>query len=262
MIGGRVVSVSRLGAALVCTSLLLGAAAPGAAQTATPAFLEGLTIQVNGAHQQDAGYDFGETVSFIAYDELARFDGSHARSAGAWSVDVGVSLRVWRRLGVGAAYTQFTHSDATTVTGQVPHPFFANQFRLAPAELLELEHREQMTHLQVLWTQPVWDRLDVTIFAGPTFISASQGGLTGLSVSEVAAPYTTIRVDEVTTGEQRINTVSGHIGADATYMITPQIGAGLFVRIVGGSVDVPTLEGTRPVDVGGVQTGVGVRVRF
>ena len=47
-----------------------------------------------------------------------------------------------------------------------------------------------------------------------------------------------------------------------TYMIAPQIGAGLFVRYMGGFADIPTLGGDVSVDVGGVQTGGGIRVRF
>ena len=61
-----------------------------------------------------------------------------------------------------------------------------------------------------------------------------------------------IRVDAVTAGEQRISSVSGHIGLDATSMITPQIGVGLFLRYVGGSVVVPTLDSSDPVDVCGM----------
>ena len=114
-----------------------------------------------------------------------------------------------------------------------------------------------MTHLQILWTEPVWDRLDVTMSVGPSFINVAQAVLSGIAVSEVAAPYTTIRVDELTTAEQVVNTVGVHIGADATYMVTPKVGAGFYVRFVSGSADVTTLGGVVSVDVGGVQTGGG-----
>ena len=211
---------------------------------------------------QRAGYEFDESLRFVAYDELARFDGHHVREPAAWSFDVGGALQVWRQLGVGVAYARFTHSDLGMGTGEVPHPFFASQCRLAPAELLSLEHRQRMTHLQILWTEPVWDRLDVTVSVGPSFINIAQAVLSGLEVSEVAAPYTTIRVDELTTAEQVVNTVGVHIGADATYMVTPKIGAGFYVRFVGGSADLTTLGDVVSVDVGGVQTGAGIRVRF
>ena len=255
----KVLPGALVGMAVVATGLLLGFARPAAAQL--PFELpEDLAIQFNGAYQS-GGQEFGERVTFTVYDEQARFEGAHVRDA-AWSFDVGASLTVWRQLAVGATFTQFTHTDLAVVTGRVPHPFFTNQFRLAPAEVLRFEHRERMTHLQILWTQPAWNRIDVTVSAGPSFVNVTQGVVTGIDLSEVASPYTTIRVDAVTAGEQVVNKVTGHVGVDATYMITPQIGAGLFLRFVGGAADLPTLGGDVSVDVGGVQTGVGIRVRF
>ena len=252
--------VSRLGVAVVAAGLLLGHAAPATAQMPF-GFLEDLAIQFNGALQL-GGQEFGEPVTFTAYDEQTLFEGSHVRDRSALSFDVGASLRVWRRLALGATFTQFTHSDPTVVTGRVPHPFFTDQFRVAPVQLLQLEHRERMTHLQVLWTQPVWDRLDLTLSFGPSLVEVTQGVVTGLELSEVAAPYTSIRVEAVTASEQVVNSVAGHLGVDATYMITPQIGAGFFLRYVVGSADIPTLDGDVSVDIGGVQTGAGIRVRF
>ena len=260
MIMVQISRVSRLGVAILAAGLLLGHAAPATAQMPFD-LLEDLAIQFNSALQL-GGQEFGARVTFTAYDEQALFEGSHVRDRSAWSFDIGASLRVWRRLALGATFTQFTHIDLTVVTGHVPHPFFTDQFRLAPAQLLQLEHRERMTHLQILWTQPVWDRLDVTFSFGPSLVEVTQGVVTGLELSEVAAPYTTIRVDAVTASEQVVNSVTGHLGVDATYMITPQIGAGLFLRHVGGSADIPTLGGDVSVDVGGVQTGGGIRVRF
>ena len=224
-------------------------------------FPEDLALQFDSAIQLGAR-EFGERVTFTVYDEQALFEGSHARDRSAWSFDVGASLRVWRRLAVGATFTQYTHIDLTVVTGRVPHPFFTDQFRVAPPQLLQLEHRERMTHLQILWTQPVWDRLDVTISFGPSLVEVTQGVVTNLELSEVAAPFTTIRVDTVTASEQVVNSVTGHVGVDATYMITPHIGAGLIVRYMGGSASIPNLGGDVSVDVGGVQTGGGIRVRF
>ena len=260
MIMVQILRVSRVGVAILAAGLLLVHSVPATAQMPFE-LLEDLAIQFNGALQL-GGQEFGERVTFTAYDEQALFDGSHVRDRSAWSFDVGASLRVWRRVALGATFTRFTHIDLAVVTGRVPHPFITDQFRLAPAQLLQLEHRERMTHLQILWTQPVWNRLDVTFSLGPSLIQVTQGVVTGIELSEVAAPYTTIRVDAVTASEQVVNSVAGHVGVDATYMITPQIGAGLFLRYVGGSAYIPTLGGDVSVDIGGVQTGGGIRVRF
>ncbi|HZB25950.1 MAG TPA: hypothetical protein VE379_07450, partial [Vicinamibacterales bacterium] len=55
-------------------------------------------------------------------------------------------------------------------------------------------------------------------------------------------------------------TVGVHFGVDATYLVTPRIGAGVLVRYSVGSAD---LEGaTDSLTVGGFQIGGGVRLRF
>jgi len=50
-------------------------------------------------------------------------------------------------------------------------------------------------------------------------------------------------------------------GIDITYLVTEQLGGGLFVRWAGGSVDIPATGGTQSIDVGGMQVGIGLRVR-
>ena len=48
-------------------------------------------------------------------------------------------------------------------------------------------------------------------------------------------------------------------GFEGNYFFTPQYGAGGFVRYVGGNVDFPSVE---DFEVGGIQVGVRVRIRF
>ncbi len=144
----KILRVSRLSVAVLAAGLLLGSAAPATAQMPFE-FLENPAIQFNGAHQ-NGGQEIGERVTFTAYNEQAVFEGSHTRDSSAWSFDVGASLLVWRQLALGATFTKFTYTDLTVVTRHVPHPFFTDQFRLAPAQLLQLKHRERMTHLQIL----------------------------------------------------------------------------------------------------------------
>ena len=50
-----------------------------------------------------------------------------------------------------------------------------------------------------------------------------------------------------------------NVGGDVNYMFSDRVGAGLFVRYVGGSVDLAAVPG---MTVGGFQAGLGLRFRF
>jgi hypothetical protein len=59
--------------------------------------------------------------------------------------------------------------------------------------------------------------------------------------------------------KQDATAIGVNVGADASYMFTPKLGAGLFVRYAGASVDFDSVE---DLNVGGFQAGLGLRIRF
>jgi hypothetical protein len=118
----------------------------------------------------------------------------------------------------------------------------------------ELDHSETAVHISAVWFWPYSDKIDVALFAGPSIVSVNHQTVTGVTVIE-----NTATADGVTTAEASETAVGIHIGADFSYMFTPRYGAGVLLRYVGGSVDVP---GVDSLGVGGFQLGAGVRVRF
>ena len=212
------------------------------------------------------GYQFGsnelrEEIEFRAYGETARFLASHDITGGE-EVDVGGFVQVWEQLSVGATFSQTERTDTTAVTGTVPHPL---QFGLdrSIAEVVNLSRREKVTHFHIAWLIPLpqVEKLDIRVMAGPTYFNVTQSSVTGVNVSETGPPFETVDVDAVT-GELVKNGWGGHIGADISYMVHTYVGVGGFVRFTGGSVDLPKGDTAVTTNVGGFQTGGGVRFRF
>ena len=56
--------------------------------------------------------------------------------------------------------------------------------------------------------------------------------------------------------------VGFNIGADLTYMLYRNYGAGVFVRYAGGQIDFPVMGDLGGFDVGGLQVGGGLRWRW
>ena len=225
-----------------------------------------MLLHVNG------GYQVGDTryardTGFRAYGERARFLVSE-EFAGTAHVDAGGALRLWRRLEIGASYTQVGRSGTALVTGTVPHPLDTGRDRTAPARTLALPHRQRATHVYAAWRFRPSGLWSLAFSAGPTYFNLRQGVVANLIASEAGGPPfadVDLRVD---TGEHTRNGVGFNVGLDVTVMLpharlANRLGVGYFVRLTLGSVDTPSAAGAQSTYyVGGVQTGAGLRVLF
>jgi len=100
---------------------------------------------------------------------------------------------------------------------------------------------------------PLTDSVELSVFGGPSFTRVRQDLITSVTV-----PDGTQNV--VSTIQSESGTAKGvNVGADISYMFTNMVGAGVFARYNGGSVD---LDGASGVKAGGFQLGIGARLRF
>ena len=219
------------------------------------------SVHVNGGYQ--SGRDtVRRTFVYRAYGEDARFEENH-QTEDEGLFDVGGSLQVWQQLRVVVSYSQLAKADATSLTGSVPHPIAGNAPREIAPQDLSLAHKERAIYVSAAWVVPILEQLDVAIFGGPSFFNLTQGIVTGVETSERdGPPWAQVVVGGVTSGEFKKNGTGIHVGADVSYMVTPTLGLGGFLRFTQGAIDVPSSGGAQPLNVGGLQTGVGIRARF
>lgn len=190
--------------------------------------------------------------TFPVYDETATVTSNHRiRNGGVFGVRGG--YRAWRGLVLGAGFTTFGRSGTSTVKASVPDPLFSDRPRTVDSGGSDLEHREQALHLHASWFLPVNERMGVGLSAGPSFVRVTQALTSTVTVATGTQNVT------VTPQTEKGTAIGINAGIDGTYMFTPRYGAGLFVRYVVGSVDLPSAP---DFTVGGFQTGLGLRVRF
>ena len=229
-------------------------------------FVGRLSVHVNGAYQPTVRrYDRSRT--FQAYGERAQFL-SREEFRGRDHVDAGGALRIWRGLELGVSYTQVSRSGTSEVTGTVPHPLDLGRDRTVSAQTVKLPHRQRATHVYASWRIESRDAWSVALSAGPTYFNLRQGVVANVTARETGGPpFPDVNV-HVETGEHIRNGVGFNAGADFTVMLTParlrpRLGVGYFFRVALDSVAVPSGADWRDkYYVGGVQTGVGLRVRF
>lgn len=201
-----------------------------------------------------------DTLTTTIYDEAATITSASTFTSGSL-FDVGVGIRVWRNLTVGAAYHQEQNDTDGTVTGSIPSPIFFNRPRQL-SETEPLDRKESAAHIVFGWWVPIGSKFDVMVSGGPSFFRLTQD-----AISEVTPDAGINTVNASLRTAERSKSVTGYnVGVDATYILwqndSMRIGAGGFLRFTQASTDIEMLATSQPTDVGGMQFGFGARIRF
>jgi hypothetical protein len=115
--------------------------------------------------------------------------------------------------------------------------------------------------VQLVWFWPFTDKIDFAFAAGPSFISVTQELISGVTIAPETGPsYTTPEITEVIVREESKTAVGFNLGADMTYLVRKNYGAGLTLRYVFGSADLPGLTDSQKI--GGFQILGGFRFRY
>ena len=208
--------------------------------------------------------DMSDTSTLSIYEETATVTSTSNFTSGSL-FDVGVGLRVWRNLTVGAAYHQEQNDTEGRLTGSIPSPVFFNRPRTLDEAVPGLDRKESAAHLQNGWVIPISTKFDVMVYGGPSFFRLEQETVSDVEFTEPGGSFTTVGADEEITVRKKSQT-GYNVGVDGTYIVwqndSVRLGAGGFVRFTQADIDVEMLTSSQPTKVGGVQFGFGARLRF
>ena len=235
---------------LLAAGVLLAAAPAAKAQVPTPA-TEKFYLNVNfGA--QFADRTTTSNVEKTVYDETASLVATQPIGSGL-VFDVGGGYRVWEDVYVGLVVTRFSNTHQANYTATIPDPFFFGSFKTVNGLTDELKRTEVSINPHLLWVTPLTDKIDISIGLGLSIIQLKQDVLADFTV-----PQPTQDVNPIV--ENQSGTAIGvYAAADFIYGLTPRYGVGGFLRYAGGKADLGAIDET---DVGGLQAGAGIRLRF
>ena len=204
-----------------------------------------------------------DTRTGTIYDETATITSSSEFTSGSL-FDVGVGIRIWRNLTIGAGYHQEQNDTEGHLTGAIPSPIFFNRPRQLD-QAVPLDRKEQATHLMIGWVVPIGAKFDVMVSGGPSFFRLTQDTVSDVVPVENSNSFATVAADETIT-ERKKSQTGFNAGVDATYIVwqndSVRVGAGGFVRFTQADIDVEMLSSSQPTKVGGMQFGFGARLRF
>jgi hypothetical protein len=229
---------------LVACAVVLAASVPARAQT----------WQDKAYLNANLGFHFyaptvTEALTPVIYSERASVVTTNAMGFGMIPIDVGGGVHIWRNLGVGGAYTQFSSTSTATVDAQVPHPILFNQPRFASAPA-ELTHEEWAIQMLGIYLLPLTERLDLVLSGGPVRMNVKDDHVSAIQIAEESPMFTAVTIAKAVVATTDTQKWSVGFGGDLTYFVTPMIGVGVAVRVVPDS------------DAGQLQLGVGARLRF
>ncbi len=180
--------------------------------------------------------DTGRTSFSQRVDQGLMFDGS-----------AGYFVRP--NFSVGVAVSVFTVSPISAVSVATPDPIAFNSFSVLGASP-KLRHTEMGTHINVAYHLRIGDKTAVAIFGGPSIVRLSK---------EIASASAVNGTTQAAIATQTGTGTGAHGGVDVSYFFKPRLGAGIMVRYMRATVDLPVASG---VEVGGAQGGIGLRFRF
>ena len=260
--------------AVLALSIGLVAGLTGGAKVATaqPAPSERIAVRLN-VGERPASRTFAGTRVFTVFAEQGSFEAAYEIQQGG-IVDGGISFLIWRNLAIGLDVSSYRSINPARVTSELPHPFFFDLPRTSTGVAGGLERQELGVHVQALWVSQFTDWLVVSVAGGPSLINAGQDLVSAVHHTELGFPFDEITFDGHSVTSQSTNTigVNGGIDIDTFFLhklpglsrfdMMDNVGLGLLIRYVRGSVDMRVGDDAVEVDLGGLQLTTGLRFRF
>lgn len=206
---------------------------------------------------QPKARDYTVAQSFPLYDETATVQ-TLIGTGGKPILDIAGGYRAWGAFSIGVGFSFYKDSSSTVAVASVPDPLFFDSPQPSSFPLDVIDHSERAVHLSVVYAIPytLIDKLDIAVFAGPSFFTLNKELPGAVTVATGGSTLSAVAIEKFSG-----SATGAHVGIDLTYMVTPMFGAGAFLRAGSASVNVPSVNGGK-VDVGGLNLGIGGRIRF
>lgn len=216
-------------------------------------------VSLNGIYQPTA-VTFSSASPLDVNRETGTVRTDHRIAPGP-ALDVTAGGRVYKSFGIGYAVTYAQQTETGSITADVPHPFYFNQFRVVTGQN-GLKSQNIGLHLSAMYFVPASSSVQVVVFGGPSFFITHQEMVSAIDVSD-SYPFDTAQFVSATVVREDASHLGYNAGVDVAKFFTKSVGIGGLVRYTRAKLDIPAPNGgTASENAGGVQAGVGVRLRF
>jgi opacity protein-like surface antigen len=218
-------------------------------------------IDVDAGFQSET-YRFSDARADPFFGETASWTADYETESGP-TFGVSGGVRIWRNLLASVTYSRFNDTSIAPIEGAIPHPFHFNRTRAIAGEADNLKQQEDVFHIGAVWVVPASRRFDLRVFGGPS-VYRLQRDLVEDVVYGDAYPYDTASFERALVERTKRDAWGFNVGADATWMFSRVVGLGVVTRFARATTDLTSPANAGPIEVnlGGLQFGGGLRLRF
>jgi hypothetical protein len=199
-----------------------------------------------------------QTVAFEQYSEQGSLTSVY--TVGRRPVaDLGVTVRLWRKLAVGFSATHFQDSGTARVNALVPNPFIFGQPRQLNGTA-SVSHTETGVNFQAAYWMQRGARLEIVVSGGPSVFRIGQDFVSDVAYEDVF-PYDTVSYQGASVVRQHKSATGGNVGTEIGWRIARHLGIAGTARYSRASAAFPGTSASAIV-VGGFHVGGGVRLLF
>jgi opacity protein-like surface antigen len=205
--------------------------------------------------------DFDETRSFEQFAETGTLRAGYSHSTG-FGGEVGLQYLFGENLGAAVALGFLTRDTSADFTGRFPHPLFLNRHREATGVVDGLSHQETAAHVDLVFSKTD-GKLTYGVFGGPSFFFNVDVDVMDVPLYRHSYPFDEVSVTGTPAVGFSSSPVGFNVGGDLGYQVGNRIDLGLRVRYSRAKVELDVTDTQSvEVDAGGLQVGLGVRIRF
>jgi hypothetical protein len=209
-------------------------------------------ININAASQLDKRSLTTSAGTFASFNETGTL--ATAQNVGRGIVfDATAGFHVNRHFAIAGGFWTSAAKSAASGGASIPDPLVYGQYAIKSVTDSTLRQHTIGIDLQAVFKVSIVERLDVSLFAGPTFVQTKQDVGSTFVAPDSATPTMTVARQTARSAK------AGNVGFDVTWMTTDRYGIGFVVRYVGAEVPIPA---DSKLQVGGLQVGAGMRYRF
>jgi opacity protein-like surface antigen len=204
--------------------------------------------------------DFTGTQTFTEFAEKGRIESQYREDSGP-GFEIGLGVRLRRRLGLTAAGSLARRDGAGSFAATLPHPLYFGAFRPAAGDFHGASQSEGAVHLDLALLGSA-GRLQWTAFAGPSLIRVSADLVQRVEYTQVY-PFDTVTVTGTTFASTRNHAFGFNVGAGLDWPVARHVAIGAQVRFSRATVSLePTADDRVEIDAGGVALTGGLRLDF
>jgi len=258
---------NRVFVGLMALAIIIGGAVSAAAQTRTP---NGY-LDLNFVRLAPAESSFQSTATTQLYNEAASWTFRY-EVPGTNGIDIAGGAFFTPTIGIGIAVSHGASEAPPVITATLPHPRYYNASATGTLTGATPSKRtETAVHMQVVFRPKMSNpRLQVRLFGGPSYFSASQQLVTNFRYNQIwLGSAQQVAITGYDQSDKGGSAWGFNVGGDVAYFFSKTIGVGGMARYAAGSADFPNTAQdivasgqTQSIKLGGVAFGFGLRVRF